>query len=260
MGVFDGGRSGVAALVLAAGAGLAGCHTVQTAPSSYQVDLGVVERAEARERIVLGDDGAIDRVPVDGKGKRSGPPVSGKEDTWMEERHVGIQLLDLPPDLADALHGRTSSVVVGGCTLGGPAHRAGIRRGDRLVSVDGTVPESAAAAVDRLAALEDGDVVALSFTGPLGDLEVQVTAQEDITREFEMRIPLVLHAEKGVRATDFDLIGGGLLLHREAEFWPSATRAPAHHATFGVLLNLFRVETSPAETEIRIAWIIPIRW
>jgi hypothetical protein len=237
-----------------------GCATLDSAVEvDHEVVLGEVDLAGRRQNIVLAESGRLLRAPLDATRDAPAEGVETTEATHLEDRHVGIELIDLPGDVASALYGERSAVVVGGCILGGPAHRAGVRRGDRLRSLQGESPADARSAVARLAALRGGDTVTLEVAGPLGPLSATMIAEEDLERDFEMSIPLVVRTSRSTQKSEFRLVAG-LLHHREAEFLPSATREPAVAVTFGLVLNLFRMEISPRQTELRLLWLIPIRW
>ncbi len=246
-------RSGLA---LVAALAATGCHTTQDPPGHFPAALGVVGEGGSAVRLVLHEDGRLVRTPVSGD-------AGGTETTLptaIDEHRTGLQAVALPASDARAIYGDDGpAVLVGGVVIGGPAYRAGLRRGDRIVSVDGAAPTSPAELARALGERRPGEPVSVAVKGPRDAVSVELSPREDLQRDASVSIPFVLRARTGCDATEFRLLGG-LLLHREAEFWRTADRAPAHHVRFGLALNLLRVESGPAGTEVRLAWVIPIRW
>ena len=75
---------------------------------------------------------------------------------------IGVAVQDLTPEVAEAMGGRlTEGAVVGQVERGSPADRAGLRRGDVIVAIDGVPVQSATQVRNRVGPKRVGDRVEL---------------------------------------------------------------------------------------------------
>jgi len=95
----------------------------------------------------------------------------------VREGYLGLQVDDLPSK-GDGDAGRSGGVSVTSVDPGSPAERAGVRRGDRVESVQGNAPESAEEFRFRLREIPIGGTARLELSGQGGKRAVNVPAVE----------------------------------------------------------------------------------
>ncbi len=77
---------------------------------------------------------------------------------------LGVEIQDVTPELAESFRmRRPQGILVAGVLKDGPAHQAGLRPGDVILSIDGDAVEDAQEAMNRIAAITPGTTVSLEI-------------------------------------------------------------------------------------------------
>ncbi|MEQ8763573.1 MAG: PDZ domain-containing protein [Planctomycetota bacterium] len=178
-----------------------------------------------------------------------------------DARMVGIELSDIPADIATEMWGTegSSRTIVSNVITGGPAYFAGLRVGDVIQRCNGKVVAKADeffAELRRAGAGETVDVVLYSNDG--GD-PIELEVDDDFQGGAWFGIPLVLNYENDHRHTDLDLLLG-LLLNYELEYHATPERKPSSRSEFGLVLDLFEIESSDDYTCLSLLWFINLRF
>ncbi len=172
---------------------------------------------------------------------------------------AGVSLAGIPAAHCERIFGAPrQAVIVSQVEVGSPAWVAGIRPGDVIDTLDGQpVPD-----VHRLQRTiaergESGESIKLGVhRGPDGAYEGQV-ALSDYQDSTNVRIPLVFSLDNGVWRDSWSVGPWGLLM-RNRNFYEAdaTTRRVKTHNVFSAVLGLFRVESTPTDTEVRLLWFI----
>ena len=77
---------------------------------------------------------------------------------------LGVEIQDVTPELAESFRmRRPQGILVAGVLKDGPAHQAGLRPGDVILSIDGDAVKDAQEAMNRIAAITPGTTVSLEI-------------------------------------------------------------------------------------------------
>jgi Do/DeqQ family serine protease len=116
----------------------------------------------------------------------------------VREGYLGVSVDDLPP--RDGAAQRSAGVVVTGVDPGSPAERAGLRKGDRIESVQGAPPDGAEEFRFRVRDLPIGGAARIELSRSGQRLSVQITAvdlpPERVTDLVARRTGLTLGEER----------------------------------------------------------------
>ena len=200
-------------------------------------------------------------------------------------RRTGMRLAELTPGLSATLYDSPSQVVlVSWVTSGSPAYRAGVRKGDRILTVDGepvrSLQDVRRAVVTRAAKrgfeLQSGELdgvggwleapapegrLEVTLDGALGPHVARFRIEEDLDEDFEFYFPILLDIESDTPRTkwsflDFILQFGA---NYESRYVPSTTRKTQKATTFSMLpFGMFEYSGSPDWTEWTFLWFIKI--
>ncbi|MCS6914445.1 MAG: PDZ domain-containing protein [Myxococcales bacterium] len=91
---------------------------------------------------------------------------------------LGISMQEYNPDLARAMGGPEKGALVQGLTPGGPAEKAGVKRGDVITAVDGKKVDSSRDVQRQVLSRNVGDTVVLNVWRDGKSLTIQVKAGE----------------------------------------------------------------------------------
>jgi hypothetical protein len=173
--------------------------------------------------------------------------------------YAGLTLRGIPAVWCERIFGqKREAVVVTDVEVGSPAWLAGLRGGDVIDTVDGAPVPPVQELSSRIA--EAGPTGAtMQFgvrrgPGPTYDGTVELA---DYSGETKAWVPLVFWLENGTYEDRWSIGPFGLLMsNRNTYVANNETRKVETRNIFSAVLGLFRVETSPTETEIRLLWII----
>lgn len=204
------------------------------------MDLTIVVKVE-RERVT-----EEITVPLDA------PPLPSRA-------YAGVGLRGIPAATCERMFGAPrQAVVVSSVEVGSPAWVAGIRAGDVIDTVDGApVPEVNELQRRIAEGGEAGRAMALGVRrGPTQrhEGEVQLADYRDDSGAW---IPLIFWLDNGTYEDRWSVGPFGLVMsNRNHYIADSTTRRVKTRNVFSALLGLFRVETTPEETEVRLLWLI----
>ncbi|MHC4820255.1 MAG: PDZ domain-containing protein [Planctomycetota bacterium] len=252
----------IGGMLLVASVVSTGCGSLQGSPGPYVTPLGVVRSDDGDHEFRLDPDGTLVEARVD---PASGDGLDIRE--WDLRRHPdwersGIEVAKLPADVHRSLHGDRPWVpVVTAVWLGGPAYRAGVRRGDLVLDVEGAAYEDAAELAKALRRLPSAGGATLGTVRNDAETTVDLVLDGPMEAETSISVPFTLKSSKTVHQSEFRLVFG-ILGHRYATFWavPPHQREPAHEVHWGLFADLIKVHSTPESTEVRLLWLIPIRW
>jgi hypothetical protein len=200
---------------------------------------------------------------------------------------TGLQVAGVPADLAREIWGAEQGgvVVVAGVVSGSPAYRAGLRGGDRIVSVEGrpitTVQEVREALHSRARGMPldadeelfaehapesaepdpsgvEGEAL-FAVDGPLGPHSARVELVEDLYRSSTFNVPVLFDYSANTDTRrwsflDFILQFGASYRHA---YLRSPTREPATESYLSFLpFGMFEFERGPAYRRSRLFWVI----
>jgi len=151
------------------------------------------------------------------------------------------------------------TLIVGNVYVGSPAYLAGIRPGDRLMSVNGRYFENADRLKEQLqewgARGENAHVEVFQHRGGRYHAEVDLREYRSSTN---IKIPLVFVSNNTVEKTEWDLLPGGMLMGYSGMYRRSSTRDTNYQRVFSTVIGLYRRVWSPAGSQTRLLWFI--RW
>ncbi|MBL8751852.1 MAG: PDZ domain-containing protein [Planctomycetes bacterium] len=176
-----------------------------------------------------------------------------------ERPYAGLTLGGIPAVWCERIFGqKREAVVVTEVEVGSPAWLAGLRGGDVIDTVDGAPVPTVQELSARIAAEGPGGAT-MQFgvrRGP-GPVYAGAVELEDYSGEAKAWVPLVFWMENGTYEDRWSIGPFGLLMsNRNRYVANNETREVETHNVFKAVLGLFRVETSPTETEVRLLWII----
>jgi serine protease Do len=124
-----------------------------------------------RAMVTLRRDGQSQKVPVT-IGKLPTERVASAESSPEGQSHWGLQLQDVPPQMARQRGLTASGVMVVGVEPGSPAERAGLQRGDIIREVNRQAVQSVQDVRDALAKADSKDAVVLLIQRDQGSVFV----------------------------------------------------------------------------------------
>lgn len=173
--------------------------------------------------------------------------------------YAGVTLRGIPRAWCQRIFGADrEAVIVTNVEVGSPAWLAGVRGGDLIESVDGAPTPSVHELSRRIheVGMAGQSMQWRVRRGPGQEHEATI-ALHDYSGSSGMHIPLVFYLSNGVYEDRWTLGPLGLLMSNRNRYVPdSTTRQVQTTNVFSAVLGLFRVETSPRETEVRLLWFI----
>ena len=173
--------------------------------------------------------------------------------------YAGVTLRGIPAEWCERVFGAPrQAVVVTSVEVGSPAWLAGVRPGDLIDAVDGapvgTVHELSAQLATRG---EHEQPMAWTVQRAAGEEHTATVELEDYQDDSTVWIPLVFYLGDGTYEDRWSLGPFGLLVSNRNQYVAdTTTRRVLTRNVFSAVLGLFRVETSPLETEVRLLWFI----
>jgi len=203
------------------------------------MDVTIFTRMQ-RERVTDSED-----VPLE-------PP------TMTHRPYCGASLGGIPASWCERIYGTArNAVVVTSVEVGSPAWLAGVRGGDVVDEVDGQPVPSAEDLGRRIAdAGPQGATMTWKVSRGPNDKHEAAIELDDYSGESNLNVPLLLCVENGVFEDSWSL-GLGLLMRNSNQYVAnSRTRKVETRNVFSAVLGLFRLESNPDETRVRLLWII----
>ena len=173
--------------------------------------------------------------------------------------NAGLALSGALPEVAKGVFGDGRNlVVVTSVEIGSPAWVAGVRRGDVVETVDGAPVPTAAELSDKVFAVgsTEGSMQWQVRRGRQAP-HTAILQLHDYSRDFELWVPLVTRIQDQAALDRWTVGPFGLVMSNRNSYvdW-TPTREPETRNVFSAVLGLFRVETTPRSTEVRLLWFL----
>lgn len=193
---------------------------------------------------------------------------------------TGLDAAELPPERsAELLGAEETTVLVAAVSLGSPAYHAGLRSGDRIVTLDGAplggLDPLVAAVLGRadqlglqvasdertnLGTQRTSDVpLELGVRGPLGLHTATLDVRGDLDERGEVDIPILFECESDLASTEWSFLDFIFQFgaNYRSRYTASVTRQPARHSFFSMLpFGFYEVKKSPGYARYCILWFI----
>ncbi|MFN3244451.1 MAG: PDZ domain-containing protein [Planctomycetota bacterium] len=172
--------------------------------------------------------------------------------------YAGVRLRGVPSVWAERMLGEPrNAVIVAEVEVGSPAWLAGIRGGDLIETVDGAAVPEVDELSQRIAAKgEAGQTMTWGVRREVGrsyEAEIELA---DYSGTSGIHVPLLFGASNGVYEDKWN-IGWGLIMgNRNNYVADQQTRRVQTRNRFSMLLGLFKVDSRPDETRVRLLWFI----
>lgn len=179
--------------------------------------------------------------------------------TRLSRPYAGVVLRGIPATWCERIWGkRREAVVVTSVVVGSPAWLAGIRGGDVIEEVDGAPCPSVTDLSARLAESGPaGRTMRWRLSRGPGVWHDATMQLADYSGETNVWVPLIFKLEDSCSADRWSIGPFGLLMSNRSRYVAdTSVRAAKSTNIFSMLLGLFRVESRPDETEVRLLWII----
>jgi len=172
--------------------------------------------------------------------------------------YCGASLRGIPAEWSQRIWGDArNGIVVTDVVVGSPAWLAGVRPGDLVQAVDGAPTPTLADLVRSIGARgESGDT--MQWTVANGDTVHEAAIDlDDYSGEANIWVPLIFRVRDTVDEDVWTVGPFGLLMRNRNEYIAETrTRHVETRNVFSALFGLFRVDTSPGDTDVRLLWII----
>lgn len=172
--------------------------------------------------------------------------------------YAGVKLRGVPSVWAERMLGEPrNAVIVSEVEVGSPAWLAGVRGGDLIETVDGAPVPEVDVLSQRIAAKgEAGQTMTWGVRREVGRTYEAEIALEDYSGTAGVGIPLLFSASNGVYEDKWR-IGWGLIMGNRNNYVANQqTRRVETRNRFSALLGLFKVDSRPDETRVRLLWFI----
>lgn len=177
----------------------------------------------------------------------------------IEPPYAGVVLHGIPPVWCERIFGAArNAVVVTQVEVGSPAWLAGIRGGDVIETVDGQPVPNVSDLSRRIAEQgPSGTPMQWAVRRGAGETFVGNVELDDYSGEARFWFPFVVYVKNAVAEDCWTLGPLGLLMRNKNEYVAmSQSRRVQTRNVFSMVLGLFRVESGPSETEVRLLWFI----
>lgn len=180
--------------------------------------------------------------------------------TITHRPYAGVNVRGIPADWCKKIwDDARNAVVVTSVEVGSPAWVAGVRGGDVIETIDGA-PVPPVAEVSRQIEERGARGETVQWRVRRQDQVHEATIHlDDYSGEANVWVPLIFRVQNGVYRDRWSVGPFGLLLGNRNEYVAdNTTRAIKTRNVFSAILGLFRVETKPNETDVRLLWFIHI--
>ncbi len=178
--------------------------------------------------------------------------------TGSPQPYAGVTLRGIPAAWCERMFGTPrQAVVVTSVAVGSPAWLAGVRPGDIVDTVDGAPVGTVHELCAQIAARGPSEQPMAWGVRRAGDAHDGTLELEDYSDDASVWIPLVFFLADGTFEDRWSIGPFGLLMSNRNEYVPdTTTRSVLTRNVFQAVLGLFRVESTPRETEVRLLWFI----
>jgi hypothetical protein len=172
---------------------------------------------------------------------------------------AGATLRGIPAEVCAAMYGQPrQAVVIVDLEVGSPAWLAGVRSGDVIDAVDGEPTPDVRQLTERIVARgEAGGRIRWTVRRGDGPAHEADVALYDYQRAGSTRVPLLFCEEGGTFAQSWSVGPFGLLMNAQSAYIPDkTTREMRTRSVFRAAFGLFRVKSSPTQTEVLLFWFV----
>ncbi len=172
--------------------------------------------------------------------------------------YVGIFMGTLPAEWTERIYGeKRSTILISGVVVGSPAYHAGLRAGDRILSVDGRNFETASELKKWI--LERGP------QGGAGRFEVYQKQGGSYSTEVyfsdfhtttDIDIPLAFEFYQDTYRTRWYFGPFGMVVNYKGSYQKSGVRETNYSRRFSCLLGLFKCTWGPVKSSTQLLWFI----
>jgi len=173
---------------------------------------------------------------------------------------AGIRYRGIPPEWGERLYGPgRTGIVITGTELGAPAWLAGLRAGDVIVQLDDQPVRDTKSAIRTIRERGlRGDTVVFHVERDEGRKFQAPVDLHEFGGRARASFPLLFRSESSASRDEFRLGPWGLLLDYDSRYLDSRTREPEASTEFSMILGLFKIESSPQWSGVRLLWFLKI--
>ncbi|MFH0944471.1 MAG: PDZ domain-containing protein [Planctomycetota bacterium] len=201
---------------------------------------------------------------------------------------TGAQVAAIPADLAAEIFGANEPItIISGVVIGSPAYLSGLRRGDRVLDLDGRkvsgvgevreivrgharhlnlsgavleLPDAANATPQTMTDTP-GDLE-FNVLGPLGSHSASVEVVDDLDDSTRFHFPILFDYSSDVDSNSWSFLDFIFQFgaNYESRYLPAETRSPAESSKLSLFpLGMFEFESTPSYNEYTFLWLITWR-
>lgn len=172
--------------------------------------------------------------------------------------YVGIYMGTLPAEWTERIYGENrATILISGVVVGSPAYHAGLRAGDRILSVDGRYFETASELKewiqDRGPQGAVGRFEVYQKQGGPCSAEVQFS---DFHSTTDVDIPLLFEFYQDLYRTRWYFGPFGIVVNYKGSYQKSEVRETSYSRRFSCLFGLFKCTWSPVKSRTQLLWFI----
>ncbi|MFH1998826.1 MAG: PDZ domain-containing protein [Planctomycetota bacterium] len=172
--------------------------------------------------------------------------------------YVGFNIGTLPAEWAERIYGEAkSTVLISRVVAGTPGYLAGLRPGDRILSVNGEYFETAARLNEWLQERgPQGETVRFEvFRNHEGSFTTDVSL-DDYDNDVRIYFPFVFDFDGDVQETEWEFGPLGMIIDYDGCYLRSHSRNANYRRSLSCILGLYRHDWSPRSSRTRLLWFI----
>lgn len=172
--------------------------------------------------------------------------------------YAGINIGTLPAEWTEKIYGEhRRTVLISRVIVGSPAYRAGLRGGDRVLSVEGQYFETATMLKEWI--LDHGlnkDTARFEVYKKQGGFYAADVRLKRTDASTEVTFPFVFNMENDIRRTDWGLGPLGMVCNYNGRYLRPNSRKVQYRREFSCILGLIKYRWSPDASRLRLLWFI----
>lgn len=172
--------------------------------------------------------------------------------------YVGINTGTLPAEWTEKIYGDSrSTVMISRVVVGSPGYKAGLRCGDRILSVNGQYFETAALLYDWIQDHgPNGETVVFELSRlDEGIFKTEVDL-EDYDGDVRIYFPFLFDMDHDVKETEWEFGPLGLVIDYEGYYRKRYSREVNYRRSLSCLIGLYKYEWTPSSSRTRLLWFI----
>jgi len=171
--------------------------------------------------------------------------------------YVGIKIVTMPAEWTIKIFDDDrSTVMISGVELGSPGYKAGLRTGDRVVSVNGEYFKTADDLHDwiRDRGPQGDSVIFEVYRNQTGTYKTEFDL-DDYRREYDIYLPFIFELDHSPYRTEWDFGPLGLLAGYNGKYSRAYDRRdPNYNKSISFILGLFKRSWGPKYSRTRLLW------